>query len=120
MNVRVVNVKDDWCLVEWKDKDGMPQRSWVVESLLERNGPTSATVEDPAAGVPYGFDFSQIPIRTIESAQLCAELRRRGLWTLQDVKGNAQTAVAALLTVAGITWSDFLEKVISVESGGKE
>jgi hypothetical protein len=120
MKVRVVTRKDGWCLVAWTDAAGMPQRSWVVEDHTVADSWGEVEVEDPAAGIPYGFDFSQIPIRNISSVELCAELRRRGLWTIEDVKTNAQAAVAALLTVAGITWAGFLDKVNSVDSGGTE
>jgi len=118
VRVTVIIRRDDWRLVEWRDGAGLLQRSWMTEDQIIEEGNGYAMVADPKVGLPYGFDFAQVPVRKFTAAELSAELRNRGIWTLEDVRNNPQAAVASLLTLAGLTYSSFLDKCADIESNG--
>ena len=79
--MKTIRVNDNAKLVEYIDTDGFLQR--VILPVDEFN------IE---LGMPYGVDFS----RFIKHPAIANELRKRGLWTIEDLEKNRNAALGAV------------------------
>jgi hypothetical protein len=55
-------------------------------------------------GMPWGVPWEEVELRASPDT-LAAELRRRGIWTEQDLRANSGTALAAIQSVYGVDLS---------------
>lgn len=90
-------------LIEWKQGAGL-RRAWVRgDQIVAREG-KKVRVTLPNGGVPYGVDWSKlIGNITIAADDLCAELRRNGIWTTEDLRANPNAALSAIQGASGVT-----------------
>ena len=94
--VTIVREQRDMTLVEWTDKQDVPQRHWVKSTwVTDRSGKTGK-VSNPEQGYPYGVDFLNTLSPAVTPAVICRELRRRGLWTADDLQKNPNVLRGAL------------------------
>lgn len=98
---RKIRAKNDLLLVEW-EQDGRIRRSWVSKDMVEEQGEDYADVVNPGAGIPYGIDFARLVELQATPAALDTELKRRGIWTLNDMRANLPAVAAALQNVYGV------------------
>jgi hypothetical protein len=55
------------------------------------------------AGVPYGVDWSRVELKQLDPLELDQELKRRGLWTLEDIREHPEQAHAAINKISNAT-----------------
>ena len=99
--------KSGWVLVEWTDTEGKLRRAWVVPQTVKESGP-SPLVDRPERGTPYGVDFSRLVTLSATSHDLDLALKRRGIWTLDDLRKNPQDVLGALQDAYGIDLAGLL------------
>lgn len=108
MDVRLLSKQDGTALIELII-DGNIRRGFVPEEVLQDDN----TLDDALISlvVPYGLDWEFIlenAIGQVTPQRLAAELRRVGLWTLQDLRSNPQAAFGALQAVYGLDLSTLI------------
>jgi hypothetical protein len=98
--VTVVRVSDGMALVEWLVDDEDVRRAFVPAAAVSYPPDARPTVEPGAldAAQPYGVDWESIIELKGTPATIARELRRRGLWTFEDVLKNPQEALGAVHT----------------------
>lgn len=98
--VTPVRNKDGKTLVEWTYAQKL-HRSWVpTEDVLIVDG--DHRVERPSAGVPYGHNFAKSLTPSVTPDAIDAELKRRGIWTIEDLRANPNAALGALQSAYGV------------------
>lgn len=110
--------KNGLTLVEWQDESGSPQRNWVKNKSLEVT-PEGTLAVDPGAGVPYGFDFARM-IKLKATPQMVAdELRRVGIWTLEDLRSRTAEVTNAFRAAYGVDTAQLLQAAEAWENDHK-
>jgi hypothetical protein len=115
--VQIILRKNDLHLVEWKEQE-MPHRAWVTPDMIaekSENGKT-ATVKNPIAGIPYGMDWSPLISINATPRDFDRELKRVGIWTVQDLHDRPNEARSALQSVYGMDMAALLMAVKAYES----
>jgi len=87
--VRLVAHKDGSALVEWLDPDGY-HRAYVPMDRL-KDGTVGA--KDLERGIPHGLAWEEWIEVTATPEHIANELRRRGVWTWEDMNNAALDAV---------------------------
>lgn len=107
--VQVARRKNGLLLVEWQD-DGLPKRAWVTQEMVVQDHGDTADVDEPNAGIPYGVEFWRLlQPEKVTAKDLDKELKRRGIWTVADLRANPNVALSAIATVYGINLSALLQ-----------
>lgn len=118
--VQVLRRKNGLMLVEWNEA-ATPKRAWVSGDMLRKDNGDTALVDKPQAGVPYGVDFwRMVKISKVTPEQLDAEMKRRGIWTLADLRANPNVALAAIQSLFGLNLSALLMAADQYEQELKE
>ena len=117
--VQIILRKNDLLLVEWKEQE-MPHRAWVTPDMVVENRPTgkTTTVKNPMAGVPYGMDWTPLIQTNATPQDFDRELKRVGIWTVQDLYDRPNEARSALQSVYGMDMAALLMAVKAYESSG--
>lgn len=102
MIVKPITTTDGMTMIEWIE-DGQALRSWVPASDIIDN-----ECEYPERGIPYGVDWSQWVDLTLDPVKLDRELKRRNIWTPDDLKRNLNAAQGAINLTLGDVLSDLL------------
>lgn len=100
-SVQIISRKSGLILVEWTDTDSNLRRNWVKPDMVKESGP-SPEVDRPARGIPHGMDFSRLITLSATSQHWNNALKRRGIWTIADLKARPQEALGALHDAYGI------------------
>jgi len=96
MKVRVIQRKGPGTLVEWNDQDGY-HRAVVPSRAVDGD---FCDPEELMMGIPYGEPWAQVVGDLVISAEdLENELRKHGIWTIEDAREKPNAAAAALLAV---------------------
>lgn len=107
--VQVIRRKANLMLVEWIDSE-MPKRAWVSGDMVIEDRGMTALVARPEAGVPYGVEFwrlfttNQVTPQDVDKA-----LKRRGIFTIADLRANPNVALNAIMSVHGFNLSALLQ-----------
>lgn len=89
--VTVLGTEGGSALVEWVE-EGQAHRAYIpVEKV--KDGTASKTTL--SRGVLYGLPWEKVKLAATADA-LAAELRRRGIWTGEDLRTNINAAIGAL------------------------
>ena len=96
--IRMIESLGESVLVEWMDGDDYFRA--IVPRTETLGGEADAQVL--AAGVPYGFDWSQVELQPLDPKQLKRELNRRGIWTADDVGKNPNQVQVAINVLSGL------------------
>lgn len=114
----VIARKNDLLLVEWEER-GSISRAWVTpDMVLENKGPT-ATVVNPKAGIPYGMDWTRVGPMGVTPNDIDRELKRRGIWTIEDLRSKPNEVIGALQAAYGLdlarllTWAKEFQRMQS-------
>jgi hypothetical protein len=97
MKVRTVRQSGEASLIEYERDDRSIGRVYVPTSLVTGEEIDPAVVE---MGVPYGLPWEELlDQRVTPEARAAADaLRRRGIWTGDDLRRNPNEAAAVLIT----------------------
>jgi hypothetical protein len=101
MNVKVLARKGRSLLVEWRDEQGQ-QRSYVpLDSVVDIEGQTVCELAE--MGIPFGVPWETLAHRlpAIDGTALQQELRRLGIWTLDDLNRSTAATNEAIRQVGG-------------------
>ncbi len=98
--VKVVRNKNGNSLVEWT-YGGKPRRAWVPMDKVQKVG-EDHLVNRPSAFPPYGHNFAKLLTPSVTPDAIDAELKRRGIWTIEDLRANPNSALGALQSVYGV------------------
>lgn len=109
VEVKVVRRDGKTMLVEWQE-DGLLKRASVSPDMVVEDNGATAQVENPAAGIPYGADWWRIvELEPVTPEVLDRELKRRGIWTVADLRANPNIAQSALIAVYGVNLTRLLQ-----------
>lgn len=106
--VTILREERNMSLVQWTDEYDVPQRNWVKVSMVENRSGKTGQVAKPEQGYPYGVDFSYALIPSVTSRDICRELRKRGLWTAEDLQKNPELIKGALQAAYGTDLSQII------------
>lgn len=115
--VTVIRNKDGKSLVEWTYGQKL-HRSWVPSDDVRTEGGESR-VERPSAGVPYGHNFTKSLTFSVTPDAIDAELKRRGIWTIEDLRARPNSALGALQTVYGVDMAALFQAADKFEAEEK-
>jgi len=102
-------------LVEWHDGD-RPRRNWVLPVMIDDElDDKQVLVINPGAGVPYGLDFSRLVTLQATADDLDRELKRRNIWTVEDVRARSNEIRGALQAAYGVDLAAFMLAIRSFE-----
>lgn len=87
--VRLIAHKDGSALVEWIDAEGKYRRAYVPLDKLDKG--TVAT-KDLEKGIPHGLPWEKWIEVIATPERIANELRRRGVWTWEDINNAALNA----------------------------
>ena len=94
--VTILADQGEVALVEYI-RAGLPYRVYLPMVLLEHTADgVYGSLENLNRGMPYGEPWETLPIGNVGAETIAGELRRRGIWTAQDLRANLQHARAAL------------------------
>lgn len=115
--VQIILRKNDLHLVEWKEQD-KPQRAWVTPDMIVSEDPPSRSmvVKNPGAGIPYGMDWTPLISISATPEDFDRELKRVGIWTVQDLYDKPNEARSALQSVYGMDMAALLMAVKAYET----
>lgn len=94
MKVSVIRQKGQAVLVQWEDA-GVLHRAQIPPHALDGDevNPTELLM-----GIPYGLPWAEIMGDLIISGEeIEYELRRHGIWTLEDLQSDPTSAAGALM-----------------------
>ena len=103
-SVRIIRRKSEYFLVQWEDGVTF-QRAWVPSNkFLKRvEAGDIVEVEAPWEWPPYGerwdllFEFSQITPEILDR-----ELKRKEIWTIEDLQTNPNIVRLVLMKIYGL------------------
>lgn len=98
--VKVVRNKDGLSLVEWWIM-GKGFRSWVPHTAVIVEG-RRHMVYKPEAGVPGSQDFAKMLTVSVTPDEIDAQLKRHGIWDIDDLRAKPNSALGALQSAFGI------------------
>jgi len=117
MRVRIIRRKNGTCLIEWMVGENT-FRGWVPDSEVSDISGTTGLVEQPDVAVPYtGAPWRELASMTATPIDLERELRRRGIWTIEDLRANPNIAQAAIQSVYGYDLAALLNNAARHEKG---
>ena len=83
--VRIVGEKGESALVEWV-QDGSYKRAYVPAKSVKEGAVSPITL---GKGIPYGLPWEDFIEITATPESVANELRRRGVWYLEDLHHSA-------------------------------
>lgn len=111
--VRVITVKSGMQLIQWEENNTF-HRTWMKDNQVFKDQ-TGTYVADPHVGIPYGFDFTELVELKTTPEILDRELKRRGVWTLAELRSNPAALTGALQAAYGVTRATILENAEKYE-----
>jgi len=97
IKIRVIRQRGQAALVEWVDNEGA-HRATIPASAIHKG---HAAKDELEYGIPYGAPWEELITLTATPATIAAELRRRGIWTKEDLLSQPKVAVAAIQAAYG-------------------
>jgi len=96
ITVRIIEQRGPSALIEWNVDDDI-RRAFVPADTIEGDKCDGEIVE---AGVPYGIPWEELAdISSITPEAIGKEMRRRGLWTADDMERNMQKVSKAIAVI---------------------
>jgi hypothetical protein len=110
INVRVVLKLDVHNLVvEYTDNSGQLKRTIVPATMVHDN---QASTKDLMSGLPYGEAWEHmIMLRRVTPLMYATALRKRGIWTKEDLLAHPAEVMSAIQEVHGVELSHLLTMV---------
>lgn len=102
MNCKIINERNGMVLIEWQTANGLA-RALVTHSMLQDRTDRAATVVAPERGIPYGVAWEHVlPDLQATRGQLADELRKRGIWTVEELRARPNEVLGALTAIYGV------------------
>ena len=98
--VSIIRTKNTISLIEWDN--GTLQRGYIPNNLIIDDYVDGKDLE---LAIPYGINWEDIITLTVTVKQLDYELKKMGIWTLEDILLNSDRVLAALKSVYGLQLS---------------
>lgn len=114
MEVKVISQDGKSVLVEWMD-NGRLKRGVLPASEVRRGKYTTKRALNMAA--PYGMPWEELVQLKATSEQLAENLRRRGIWNLEDMRKKMNEVQTAIMQTYGV---DYFELVKLAQGGMKD
>lgn len=99
IKVNVIRRKGATMLVQFADENGV-QRVTLPSSSVDDDG--LVDVLELSLGIPYGLPWEEIVQFKATPETVTNELRRRGIWTREDLIADPNGAVSAFRTASGV------------------
>lgn len=97
-------------------RNALPCDIAVAELTLDRDG-RGAECEHPEWGIPYGEDFSALVNPAATGESIDRELKRAGIWTVEDLLANPNGAAGALQRAYGVDLAALLGAARAIQKG---
>jgi hypothetical protein len=106
--VRIIQRKNGLFLVEW-DEPNTLKRAWIDQELLVVDNGMVGEAYAPQAGIPYGADWSVMISPSVQPNDIDRELKRRGIWTIEELRLRPQEATNAIRDAYGVDLAALLQ-----------
>lgn len=106
MEVKIIARDGHSALIEWVDNGKLYRGILPIASI---RGDSYVTETELKRAAPYGIAWEEVVILKATSEQLAQNLRKRGLWTAQDVYGQPEQAQSAIMATYGIDYHTLLK-----------
>ena len=113
--VQIILRKNDLHLVEWRERQ-MPHRAWVTPDMIVSKSDKQAVVRNPRAGIPFGMDWTPLISISATPEDFDRELKRVGIWTIEDLRARPNEVISALQAVYGMDLAALFRAVKEYES----
>lgn len=100
--VKVMRVENGMSLVEWQASDGLLERFWITQDMIESQEGNLAIALNPGRGIPFGDNILDGFSLQLSSRMLDRELRNRKIWKYADVLANPNGVVQAIQAALGV------------------
>lgn len=97
MQVKVIRQSGQSALVEYADQTG-PHRVTVPVSVICANEVADTEL---ALGIEHGVQWEALIKLRVTPETIAAELRNRGIWTIEDLLSKPQEVKGAIMTLVG-------------------
>jgi len=97
VKVSVIRQRGQAALVEWVDSEGA-HRATIPASAIHKG---HASQDELEYGIPYGAPWEDLIALAATPDTIAAELRRRGIWTKEDLFSQPNVAVGAIQAAYG-------------------
>ena len=106
--VRIIQRKNGLFLVEW-DESGTLKRAWIDGELLVDDRGMVGEAYSPWAGIPYGVEWSRMIKPSVSALDIERELKRRGIWTIEELRTRPNEVIGALKDAYGLDLAALLQ-----------
>jgi len=115
ISITLLKVQGQAAIVSFWDKDGMLQARIISRddvTGLHLNETTVISKHIVDTGTDYGIDMEILLGEgyVIGPVDLEQAMRKRGLWTYEDINSNPQAVMAAINSLSGQLFASVLEK----------
>lgn len=107
MIVNIVERVGQSLVVQWNDDEGI-HRSIIPEELVNGNVVDKKSL---SMAIPYGVDWANVfdeIMNEVTPEVVATELRKRGIWTVEDLLSNSQAALGAIQEAYGVDFAKLL------------
>lgn len=108
----IQKVGTDRLLVQWVEVDGQPRRAVLNRDRVSQIPGEASTVNVSAADLanadPHGLPWERLIELHASPESIAAELRRAGIWTLEDLRRNPGAALGAIQTAYHLDYQTLL------------
>jgi hypothetical protein len=111
VNVNAIQTEGELSLIEWVD-DGRYLRSLVPSADV-----TQGQCEYPERGLPYGANWAELITAIVEPEAIANLLRKRNIWTIEELLANPREAQSAINEAASVLLSNLLSNARAVQKG---
>jgi len=107
VKVKIIQKKGQAALVEWIADDGA-RRATIPAAAIVKGQVASDELD---YGIPYGEPWEELVEISATPESIAAELRKCGIWTVEDLETRPNQALSAILAAYGVGLADLLRAV---------
>jgi hypothetical protein len=116
MKTKLIRKQDNVALIEVFD-NGVYSRVVVPSHSVSDNGKVPADVLE--MGIPYGCPWEEMVTLTATPEAIANELRRRGIYTAEDMLSNQQAVFSVVQSVYSVDSQALIKAAVEYEGGKK-
>jgi hypothetical protein len=114
MKTKLIRRQDNIAIIEVYD-DGQYSRVIVPSNTVADNGRVSPEVVD--MGIPYGCPWEEMVTLTATPEAIANELRRRGIYTAEDMLSNQRVVLAVVQSIYGVDAQALIKAAVEYRGG---
>jgi len=107
VKVKIIQKKGQAALVEWIADDGT-HRATIPLDMIHKG---QVENEILGCGIEYGEPWQELIMISATPESIAAELRKCGIWTVEDLETRPNQALSAILAAYGVGLADLLRAV---------